>query len=345
MNILYGVSGEGFGHSSRAKEIISHLEKRGHKVKIITYGQAFDVLSKRFDVQKVEGMRLVFKENKLDVLRTVKYNLAHFPKNLLHAKKFKLMMEQFKPGLCISDMEVIVPILSNIYKIPLFSVDNQHRITNAKIRVPKQYKKGFKVAKAVINRFVNRAEAFIVLSFSNLEITKKNTYIVPPVIRKEVLNLKPINGDKTLVYLTKRDNSLTKMLIKQQQEFVVYGFEIVKKSKNISYKKFGPEFLNDLAACNAVVATAGFSLISEALYLKKPYFALPLKGQFEQLLNACMLKDSGYGTFSDNPKNSEIKNFYRNLDNYRKNLEKFETDPNEVFGVIDKLISNLNQST
>ena len=38
MRILYGVCGEGFGHSSRAKEIIKHLENKGHTILIITYG-------------------------------------------------------------------------------------------------------------------------------------------------------------------------------------------------------------------------------------------------------------------------------------------------------------------
>ena len=31
-NILYGVNGEGAGHSTRAKEVISHLRKKGHAV-------------------------------------------------------------------------------------------------------------------------------------------------------------------------------------------------------------------------------------------------------------------------------------------------------------------------
>jgi UDP:flavonoid glycosyltransferase YjiC (YdhE family) len=39
-------------------------------------------------------------------------------------------------------------------------------------------------------------------------------------------------------------------------------------------------YLEELKACKAIIATAGFTLMSEALYLKKPYLALPLKGQF-----------------------------------------------------------------
>ena len=32
-NILYGVNGEGAGHSTRAKEVLSHLVAKGHVVR------------------------------------------------------------------------------------------------------------------------------------------------------------------------------------------------------------------------------------------------------------------------------------------------------------------------
>ncbi len=36
MRVLYGVSGEGLGHSSRAEEVIRHLKKKGHEVLVMT---------------------------------------------------------------------------------------------------------------------------------------------------------------------------------------------------------------------------------------------------------------------------------------------------------------------
>ena len=44
MRIVYGVSGEGFGHAMRAKELIRSLIMTGHEIKVITYGQAYDEL-------------------------------------------------------------------------------------------------------------------------------------------------------------------------------------------------------------------------------------------------------------------------------------------------------------
>jgi hypothetical protein len=33
-NILYGVNGEGAGHSTRAKEVLTHLQEHGHTLHV-----------------------------------------------------------------------------------------------------------------------------------------------------------------------------------------------------------------------------------------------------------------------------------------------------------------------
>ena len=37
VKIVYGVSGEGSGHSSRARQMLTHLQAQGHQVKVATY--------------------------------------------------------------------------------------------------------------------------------------------------------------------------------------------------------------------------------------------------------------------------------------------------------------------
>jgi len=48
MRIIYSLSGQGFGHGARSKEVIRHLIRAGHKVKIFTYGQSLFMLEKEF---------------------------------------------------------------------------------------------------------------------------------------------------------------------------------------------------------------------------------------------------------------------------------------------------------
>jgi len=340
MNILYGVSGEGFGHSSRASVVIDYLQKKGHKVKVITYGQGYEALKDKHEVFKVRGLHMIFEKSLLKKRKTFLFNIKNFPKNLLRWKKFHNLMKEFKPDLCITDMEPIVPILRYWYNLPLVSLDNQHRLTNLKFDVPDKHNNDFLIARKTVNAFVRKADYFVVTSFVKAPLkkgSKKNTFVVPPIVREEVKKLKPKYDDKILVYLTKKDKGILKILQGIDEKFVVYGYNKNKTKDNLEFKvKDG--FLRDLASCKAVIATAGFTLMSEAIYLKKPYFALPLKGQFEQTLNALFLKKAGFGEYSEEFNYEELVDFLSKLSKYKKKLKEYNPDYNELYKVLDKVI-------
>ncbi len=60
-------------------------------------------------------------------------------------------------------------------------------------------------------------------------------------------------------------------LQKTNEKFIIYGFYKNKNLGNVILKDFSEkEFYGDLSACKAVITNGGFTLISEALYLKKP---------------------------------------------------------------------------
>jgi UDP:flavonoid glycosyltransferase YjiC (YdhE family) len=70
MRILYGVSGVGLGHSTRAKEIIRFLKENNHKVLVFTYGEAYPMLRKEAEVFKINGIPLHFHKGKLVLSKT-----------------------------------------------------------------------------------------------------------------------------------------------------------------------------------------------------------------------------------------------------------------------------------
>src|SRR5580765_3249416 len=51
-NILYGVNGEGSGHSSRAREVIAYLEEVGHRVHVASFDRGYGNLKDDFDVTR-----------------------------------------------------------------------------------------------------------------------------------------------------------------------------------------------------------------------------------------------------------------------------------------------------
>ena len=77
------------------------------------------------------------------------------------------------------------------------------------------------------------------------------------------------------------------------------------------------------ATANAIVANAGFSLISEALHLGKPYLAVPVKSQFEQIFNAYYINQMGYGAYWEELEKEKVESFLFNLDVYRSNLQQY----------------------
>ncbi len=345
MKILYGVCGEGFGHSSRAKTIIPYLQKKGHKVKVITYDKGIKVLKKQFDVFPIKGPTIKFKKENLDKSETIKKTLENFFSNSKKAKKIHNLMKQ-NFDLCISDMEPLVPILSNWYSLPLLSIDNQHRFSNLKIEVPKEYKKEFLMAKLVVNMFLRSADWYIITSFSKIKIKEKyknKSFIVSPIIRPKVKKYKPSKKDFILVYFTKKDRNLIKVLKEINEKFKVYGWNKSKKLKNLEFKKSGDAFLNDLKNCKAIVASSGFTLISESLYLKKPYLAIPLKGQFEQVFNALYLQKAGLGDFSKKLDKESVQKFLLKIGEYEKKLKNYNPDYELLFKKLDKILKQVKK--
>ncbi|OGJ16892.1 hypothetical protein A3K73_00425 [Candidatus Pacearchaeota archaeon RBG_13_36_9] len=345
MKILYGVCGEGFGHSSRALVLADYLEKKGHEVIILTHGQAYNVLKGKFKCFKVKGLHLIFEKSVLKKRKTVNYNLRNFTRNFYKWKNFDRLMKKFNPDLCISDMEPIVPVLRNWYNKPLICFDNQHRLTNLELRVPKQYATDFFLAKSVVETFVKRADYFVITSFSKNQIKKrfrKNTFVVSPPIRGDVRKIKPnaTYKGKILVYLTKKDRQRIKILKSIKEAFAVYGYNKDRKQGNIEFRT-REHFLEDLKDCKAIISTAGFTLMSEAIYLKKPYFALPLKGQFEQTMNALLLKEAEFGEYSEDLTKKQTENFLKNLEKYKGKLKEYKLNPDELFKVFDKVLMSI----
>ena len=338
--ILYGVAGEGSGHSSRTKEICRHLKEKGHEIKIVSHGRGYDNLRPYFDTEKIFGLHFAYKDNKVQYNKTIINNALKTPQAIKSLKEVLGLIDSFKPSIVFSDFEPISCIAANIKKLPLISVDNQHRITNTAIKYPKKYESQALAAKTVINLMIFNSKACLVTSFFKAKALNRKTFVFPPILRKEVLDLKPKPGNKILVYVTSEFNDMIDVLKNINKKFIVYGFNKNKKDKNLTFKKPSQKrFLRDLANSEGVIANAGFTLMTEALYLRKPYLALPVAGQFEQILNAYYLEKLGYGKHWDELNKERIESFLFNLDLCNKNLRKYKKEDNrKIFKKIDSLI-------
>lgn len=343
--ILYGVAGEGSGHSSRARVIINHLESVGHEVKVISYDRGYRNLKDDFDVTRIFGLGLDYADNRVRYLPTIFKNIIKTPEAVMSVDRVRRLVERFHPDIVFSDFEPISCIVANMLELPLVSIDNQHRFTNTKIDYPAKYRDSAIFTKAVVNLMIFNSKACLVLSFSDDPITNKKTFLFPPVLRPEILAVRPAVADHILVYLTSEFKQMTRVLRNIRQKFIIYGLGENKTDSNLVFKKASQEeFIRDLASCKGIVANAGFTLITEALHLGKPYLAIPLRNQFEQIYNAYTLEKLAYGKHWDEIDREKIEAFLFNLEEYRSKLVSYPKHDNSlILGKVDDLINKYSK--
>lgn len=350
MKIFYAFSGHGHGHGVRSAVVIQFLEKLGHRVKAATYGQGLKVAQEigLIDVVKIEGWRMYYNRRGLSSIKTMLRFFHQSPKVIFsNLVKFSRVLENFQPDLIISDFEPFSAYWAKWKDIPLIKINNQSLMLLAKIKIPTKFYPDYLIGQTLVDIFAPPAKFNFVLSFSP-EFTpikkryQKNSFLVPPILREKIFALPRQSAFSShqsafiLVYQTSPvyQKKLIKLLVQFPQiRFNVYNLDSESYSaSNLRFKNFSEDdFLNDLANCQAVITNGGFTLISEAIYLGKPILSLPIKGDFEQILNAILLERCGYGRFGQEINYQILKDFFDNLDIFKNNLRNYQQEGNKIF--------------
>jgi len=340
-NILYGVNGEGSGHSTRAKEVITHLQQRGHTVHVVSFDRGQKNLAESFEVTEIYGFRIAYVNNQVRYKRTLAKNLITAPKAARSIRQLMRLVKQWAIDLVVTDFEPLSCHVGHLKRLPVISIDNQHILTNTDISYPRQYKRDAAAVKLVTHLMTPRADAYLVISFFPAQIRRKDTFLFPPILREEILQAKTHQGEHILVYVTSPSPDLVKLLKSVRGSFIAYGFDREGQEENILFKKPSlSSFFQDLTGCKAVVANAGFSLLSEALYLGKPYLAVPVKNQFEQILNAYYVGKMGYGSYWEELNKERVEAFLFHLPQYLENLKQYPRQDNSaLLAKVDALIA------
>jgi uncharacterized protein (TIGR00661 family) len=340
-NILYGVNGEGAGHSTRAKEVLTHLVTQGHEVHVASFDRGLQNLKNYFDITEIYGFRFAYVNNRVRYKRTIAKNLVTIPQARKSLSQLNDLVDDLNIGLVITDFEPLTCHVGHKRRLPVISIDNQHCLTNAVVAYPKEYRRDAAAAKLVTELMTPRANAYLVISFFTAPIRKRSTFIFPPLLRQEILEATPSNGDHVLVYVTSPAPALAKLLTSIRVPFIAYGFGREGIEGNVTFKKPSIDgFFQDLVQARAVIANSGFSLVTESLHLAKPYLAVPVSHQFEQVFNAYWLQKCGYGSYWEDLNKERVESFLFNLPHYRDALRDYPRQGNQaLFAKLDSLIA------
>ena len=326
--IIYGFSGEGSGHATRTREMAEYLIGQGHELKLASYDRGFAALHQDFDVVEIEGLTIASADNRVSVLKTIRDNLKRLPEELSSLRKMNSVFNDFKPDVVVCDFEPLTGYLAEHFDLPLITVDNQHNMRYVKHELPPHHGVEARVTKEIVRAMVPWPSVSLIISFVEAQTTNDFSFVFPPIVSRRIRDLVPSNKGHTLVYLTSGFDSLLPVLQEfTEEQFFIYGYDRHEVDGNLHFfPKSQVQFANHLASANAVIATAGFTLMSEALFLRKPYMALPMKGQYEQELNAWQLTQSGYGLGCEKPDADVIGHFLYRREEYRQQLKNYPSD-------------------
>lgn len=321
--ILYGVAGEGFGHSSRSELIGQRLVEAGHQVVFAASRKSYNYLKPTFNrkVQAVYGLSFHYHDGRVNPFKTVVQNITGLRDGVpTNRRLFSKMANNFKPDLVISDFEPFSAWWAWANRVPCVSVDHEHLLTCCELDKEPRFWRERMMAEAVTRGYHTFADAYVILNFFHTPLKNKRATLVPPVVRKRVEQYRPETQEHIVMYSTDGGRKMQEKLYDMvrpfsQHRFFIYGFNEDRDLGNCVFKKTATEsFLTDLSTCRGVIATAGFSLLSECLHFRKPMLLVPVHDQYEQILNAYYIEKLGLGHRTHKVCRNSIARFLREFD-------------------------------
>ena len=338
--ILYGVCGEGLGHASRSKILISHLQKN-HTVKIVAGGKAFPYLSKEFDdVIEIESPHFVYKDDEVKMWLTIfRMIFITFLKASFSLVNVRKMLKEFQPDLLITDAEPISFFASRTHGIKRVSIDNPQALLHKKYYIPSGEYFAWLTLCIAVKLTIFNADNYLIYDFSDEQPKNPAVRFVKPLIQEGIRLQKPKDGGHIFVYQSLGSATRLAPILKTIDEsFIIYGCNIDKVDENLIFRSFNNDtFYRDIAHAKAVITNGGFTVLSEALYLKKPVFCLPIKHQFEQVMNGQFIEELGAGVSSMNFCREDVLDFLSRLSLYKKNLASYNPgDQKQILHCIEE---------
>jgi len=248
----------------------------------------------------------------------------------------------------ISDFEPFSAWWAWRNRVPFISIDHEHMLTLCKLEHRSENWFARLTASVVTECHYVGAVAYIVINFFKTPLRIDSAVLTPPIVRPVVRALEAGEGEHILLYSTtgKGEKKLRDMLGKfGGQKFHVYGFDKSGEYKNCIFKERSTEgFLADLAGARGVIASAGFSLISECLYLKKKMLLLPVAGQYEQIINGHYIEKLGLGISSEKLDEAILARFLKELDKPMPDDERILwPDNDKFFRILQDVLNKLHK--
>ncbi len=337
LRVLYGVNGEGMGHATRSEVVIDSLLAR-HDVRVVASGAAFRFLRERLPrVDRIFGPTFALEQGEIRRWATVRQNLRLARDELPDTiRSWADEVDDWEPDVVISDFEPLAGAYARLTRTPLIAVGNINALDRCRHdrEIVGREREDYLLARAVAHSMVPGAVEYIVTTFFRPPLARGATTLVPPIVRPEIVEARRVRGDHLVVY-SSGDEAPIEALRAAGIRCLVYGMrggptEAVVEG-NLEFRpQSGEGFVEALRTARGVVTGGGFSLLSEAVYLGKPILSVPLRGQFEQLMNARYAERLGYGVCAPRVSPELVRDFVQRLPEFESSLATYRQSGNAV---------------
>lgn len=283
MKIFYAIQATGNGHISRAMQLHPYLHKFGE----VDYFMSGCNASLAIDLPikyKSPGCSLFYSKcgglDYWEIAKNVNPIQIYKDAQSLPLKNYDIV---------INDFDSITSLACKIQKV--HSVQLGHQASFVSKHTPRPEKKSI-MGEMILKHYASAPKNI------GLHFEKYDSFIVPPIIKDEIIQAEPTNLGHITVYLPSFDQACLEKAFNKlsDQEFHWFLSSIKYKHKigNITYYPVNQNDFNEsMINCHGIITGGGFETPAEALYLRKKILSIPILNHYEQECNAAALKKMG----------------------------------------------------
>lgn len=316
MKYLFIIQGEGRGHLTQSIALKNILEKNGHELVAVMVGRSQSRSLPVFFTDKIQTAVIPFRspnflpapKGKTSFLPvSIAYNVLLLPVYIKSVIQIRQVIHQLKPDIVVNFYELMCGITYGIFGSlpPMVNVAHQYYFLTPLFNYKGKKRGEFRLLNFFSSVTALNSSKILALSFrEESPMSFGKVTIVPPLLRREVIEARPEKGDFILGYLLNNgyadelktwseNNPMQKLIFFWDKKGVQTETRV--SSSLAFYTLNDQKFIQMMARCEAYATTGGFESVCEAMYLQKPVLMVPTHIEQECNVQDAIKSHAGVG--------------------------------------------------
>ena len=250
-------------------------------------------------------------------------SLGESPKYWSQGSDVHRQLSAYSPDLLVNFYELLGGIYHAVFRpsVPMVAVGHQFLFFHPELPTPSGQQLQVGMVRLHARLTSLSANLRLGLSFTPLpSLPESRVRIVPPLLRKAVLEEKPTRGEHVLAYVLNPGygEELERWHADHPEVFLHCFWDkqdvppVYSPRENLTFHQLDDrKFLGFLSTCRGFTSTAGFESVCEAAFLGKPIMVVPTGNHLEQRCNALDAQRAGLAIWRDD---FQLTDFLKSLD-------------------------------